>query len=1241
MHSRNDLVNSGGVVAGSMRDVHVHGTSTTAPAWPVQIGAVPAPADCYLHRPPLDGALRTGGAVVLSGPAGTGKTQAAAHHAHAALRAGTVDLVLWIDASSRAAVLDGYARAAVRLGPLAATAGVPDLLAWLNTTDRRWLLVLDGLAAYDDLAGLWPNPAPGDALVATTRSTDPRLRTLWRRVVPVRDFADWEALGYLADRLAVHGLGAPETELTAVAAAAGGRPVELCAAADRLIAAGTGPSPYPHGLRRGTVRLRRPVDCPLCGAPLGTGFDLRYAPEDGAWARWIESVLVRAGLALMRDGSPERTIVLLSPAYLRSPLSRALDEQALLTVRIDGAVPPPTSHPPAPHPKGSPVAPAAGVPTTAPAVALTGLSAEQAADSLRTALGGTPRVPDLTGLRYPGSGPAHFKAPPRHPSFTGRGAVLAHLHRQLGGGLAAVLPTSRTLYGLGGIGKTQIALEYAHRFKTQYDLVWWIDAEQPELIRPALADVARELGLQVGDSVAEAADAALAALRRGAPAASWLLVFDNAEEPADILPFLPGGPGHILVTSRNPEWSRVAEALAVNVFTREESTEHLCRRVPGLTAQQADAVAEELGDLPLAVEVAAAWLDTTAMPVDTYLAQLRNATVQVLSMGRPADYPASLAAAWNVSTPRLRAHAPGATRLLQLCAHFAPEPIAMRLLYSDPMIGALARHDPRPDGSLPDGPRPDGPLALAEAIRAIGRYSLARVDTGRGTVQLHRLVQAVVRDGMTEEERRTAAHDVHLVLASARPARGGVDDPANWPAFDDIWPHLGACSTYDCDDPEPRELLIDRVRYLWKRGELQRADDLSGTLIPRWTAKLGADHPQTLLLRFQQANVLRSQGRYREAYALDESVLERQRAVLGEHHPHTLTTAGSLGADHRVLGRFHVALTLDHDTYARSRTLFGADNPRTLTMGHNLAIGHRLVGDSQAARDLDRETLDRRTKVLGPRHPYTLTSKFCLARDLRDLGEFRASIDLLAEVVADLGTVLDPDLPENLRAATSLAVSLRRAGRLREAHAINAATHERFAQRYGEDSPDALVCAVNLAADHSAAGDDDLARALTVRLHAAHRRLFGSDHPFTLACAANLALYLRTSGDAAAAVAHGEAVVGALAERLGPRHPFTLKATINLANAHTDAGHHTAALPLLRQALDDLRTSHGEQHPDTLACTADLARTLRALDHPAEATDLHTTALVALTHHLGADHPDTRRARDRQPIDRDLETQPV
>ncbi|WP_241002910.1 FxSxx-COOH system tetratricopeptide repeat protein, partial [Streptomyces sp. CB01881] len=888
MYSQRDLLNSGGVVAESVRDIHLHDHRTapapapTAVGWPVQVGALPALADCFRHRPSVDGALALPGrpapsgtagvhgatgthgasgtagvhgvpgtlrSVVLSGPADTGKTQAAAHHAQLALRTGTVDLVVWAAADSAASIRHAYATAADRLGLGGGPATAEHLLSWLNTTGRRWLIVLDGLADPADLPGLWPAPSATGRVVVTTRRTDQDLRTSRRRLVRVGAFTPEEAAGHLADLLAVHDLALPEGELAGLTAGSGSLPAALARTAARIV---TGPGAR-AGLhpRRGTVSPGRPGDCDLCRLPPESAtVALLHAPEDSLWAHWAEAVLRRAGLHVV-PAAAEQTVTLLSPALLR--------EHPTPGGRAPGSPDPlgPPGGGPAADPGRAVAVRIQPVPVDGPVTDLVGLGPEQAATALLAALGIADRAPDLTGLRHPGSVPAHFKVPPRHPSFTGRQAVLEHLHRQLGAGVAAVLPTSQTLYGLGGIGKTQLALEYAHRYRAEYDLVWWIDAEQTESVALALAGLARRLGLPVGDSVAEGAEAAREALGRGNPSTRWLLVFDNADEPADLRPYFPDGPGRILVTSRNLAWTRAASALEVDVFTRRESTEHLRRRVRALPADDADAVAEALGDLPLAVEVAAAWLDATAMPVTTYLAKLRYA----LSAEGAFDYPRSVAAAWGVSIGRLREQSPAAARLLQLCAYFAPEPISTRLLYSDRMVEALAESDPAVEDAF----------AVAAAVRALGRYSLARVDPEAGGLQLHRLVQAVVQDSVTGiDAQLDTKHRVHRVLTGARPLVGDTDDPANWPAFEEIWPHLYPSQAHVCDEWETRTLLIDRVRYLWKRGELAQALDLGRSLEELWIEKLGEDDRQTLLLRFQLANVLRAQGHYAGALALDE-----------------------------------------------------------------------------------------------------------------------------------------------------------------------------------------------------------------------------------------------------------------------------------------------------------------------------------------------------------------------------------
>ncbi|GAA2139999.1 hypothetical protein GCM10009760_22800 [Kitasatospora kazusensis] len=978
---------------------------------------------------------------------------------------------------------------------------------------------------------------------------------------------------------------------------------------------------------------------------------LSYVPEDRMWADWIAGVLESAGFRVVpRDleaGSDSRsetergidaayrTVAVFSAAYLRSPQARALwDSMAgfdpagtrrqLVPVRVSDV------RLSAPFNSRNPVD-------------LVGRDETQAALTLLRALGRADAVLDEANAeipRFPGTKPSYWSVPQRNPSFTGRAKVLDDLRDQLVGGPTVVLPTPQTLYGLGGVGKTQLALEYAHRYMSHYDLVWWIDAEQTELIAPVLADLAGRLGLRGGDSVNEAAEAAREALRRGVPTSRWLLIFDNADEPGEIRRYFPGGSGHVLVTSRNQAWSGQAGVLGVDVFTRGESIEHLTRRTRGLSRHDADRVADAVGDLPLAVEVAAAWLDTTRTPVDTYVAQLHAEATKALAVGRPADYPTQVGATWNVSIARLREQSPAAVRLLQLCAFFAPEPISMDLFYSDQMIRSLVRYDEELSDTF----------MLGKVIQAVGRYALAKVDAGSNSFQVHRLVQAVVRSEMTEEEQIAAMHEVHRILVGARPALGDTDNPANWPRFEKIWPHLSPSRAQDCDERETRELLIDRVRYLWKRVDLDRARRLAEQLDETWVDRLGGEQEeverrqlrrQILSLNFQLGNVLRSQGNYADALALDETTLAGQKELLGEHNPYTLMTAGSLGADLRALGRFQDALDLDLETYGQFRELFGDENARTLSIANNLAIDYRLVGDSEAARDLDQETFDRRLAVLGPRHPYTLTSKSNLARDLREAGDYKGSIELLREVTEELADVLQPDLPENLRNAKSLAVSLRREGQLREARQLTMQTYERYLDRYGAEAADTLACALNLAADHSASGDKEAARDLATTVYDGHRRLFGDEHPFTLACENNLGIYLRGSGEVEEAVRRGRHTVGGLRRVLGPDHPFTLNAMINLANAYGDAGDLVRAEELERAAHAGLCNRYNPSHPDAIACAANLGVTLRKAGQLVEANVLRDHAVGELLRLFGEEHPNTVSARGWKRINRDLEPQPV
>ncbi|MDN3293486.1 FxSxx-COOH system tetratricopeptide repeat protein [Streptomyces ficellus] len=965
---------------------------------------------------------------------------------------------------------------------------------------------------------------------------------------------------------------------------------------------------------------------------------LSYVAENRMWADWIESVLTRAGFRVVpRDVSADpatsggdvlraaenatRTVVLLSSAYLKS--ARAVDvwERAaaddpgagrrhLLPVRV-GDVRLTT-----PYIDRNPVD-------------LFRLDETHATAALLRALDRPVKLNEGVppGPRFPGTVPKIWNAPPRNPGFTGRSVVLERMRDQLGGGMAVVLPQPQTLYGLGGVGKTQVALEYVHRFMADYDLVWWIPAEQTDGVIASLAELAVRLGAQGGEDMAAASQEAIDLLRRGIPSHRWLLVFDNADDPDQLKRFFPTG-GHILVTSRNQTWSQYGDALPVDVFLREESIEHLQRRAKGLSVEDADQVATAVGDLPLAVEQAAAWIAETATPVAAYLEQLEQAAARTLALNQPAGYPEPVAATWNVSIERLKERSPAAVRLLQLCAFFAPEPIHANLLYSKEMIEALKPYDP----SLQEK------LVLGRVIREIGRFALAKVDQVSNSIQVHRLVQAVIRSQLSEEEQRQARHAVHRILAGARPDDDEpIDNPETWGRFATIWPHLGTSEARFCKEPETRRLLIDRVRYLWKRGDWQTAWTLGSELREAWKEMLGDRDLQYLYLRFHLSNILRSQGRYVEARELDEVTLERQREVLGPSHPHTYMTTSGLAMDLGTLGEYGRAMELATEAHEGFSEIFHESHPRTLAAANNLALNLRMVGQYARAREIDQEVFDRRTEVLGPDHPYTLSSATSLARDLREVGRYEDSVALLSRTYATYKETLGRAFPGTLAAAKSLAVSLRRAGLLDDARRLTTATRNRYRAKYSSANPDSLACDLNLAADLFAAGEPVAARDLAQEVVDQYRKVPGERHPYTLAAINNLGIYQWGCGAPESAEQLLEGALRIMREVLGERHPYALFCTVNLANARADVGEFEEALRIERRTVGALREVLGGHHPEVLGVASNMAVTLGALGRKEEAARLRAETAAELARQLGDEHALARLAREERRVHRDLE----
>ncbi|MET7621290.1 FxSxx-COOH system tetratricopeptide repeat protein [Streptomyces sp. NPDC005408] len=976
---------------------------------------------------------------------------------------------------------------------------------------------------------------------------------------------------------------------------------------------------------------------------------ISYAPHERIWAEWAAAHLQEAGFnvslqsaarpaeddltpseAVRAQAGEGRIVALLSGDYSRRPRAGAIfwatavretdSNSALVSVRVragDG--------------------PFAAPFDVLPVLNLAGLTAEDAALALITAVGPAPAARagapnpqshvSAAGLpRFPGSAPDVEDLPSRNGGFTGRDLLLEDLRdrfTQSGG-----TPQKQVLVGLGGVGKTQVALEYAHRYRESYEVVWWIDAAEPSVIAAELAGLAPELGIEHGDT-ASTARSVLRALRRGSPHRNWLLVFDSAGPPETTNDWLPSASfpgGHVLITSRDRTWAKHGNLVEVDVFTREESVELLRRTNPALSPEDAAAVAHELGDLPLAVGQAAVWLRASAMPVDHYLDLLRTHMTEILERTRPNDQPHSVAAAsWLLSMGQMRGHSPAAADLLEICSFFGSDPIPMDLLYSTAVKDALSLAPAEPRDAL----------TISRIFRDINRFGLAKADQGEGTVTVHRLVQAEIRESLPQERRLKLRAVVHAALADCDPKHPAAPD--NWPRYDRLLPHLWPSRAERSSVREVRQWIINSVRCLWRRSLFTAARDTAKRVLDEWTTRFDDDDVQVLNLRTQLSNALRSQGDFQGAYLTDLDVHTRFVRTLGEEHPHTLVAAANLGADLNALGQYREARDLDRKTLRASKRVWGSDYLRTTMHASNLGVSEYLCGDRRAALEIHKKLYEDRIADKGRDDIYTLNAGANYARDLRETGDIDSALEILQETCRILWQRVGRLNVQTLAAQRNHAVALRRAGRYEEARELVEAVHRICAENLGRDHPDTLAALIDLASVRAALGDIDAALEHSLRALARQRETLGDEHPYTLSSANNLSIYLRLSGRHAEARELSGQTSQALRRVLGPTHPYAFGGMLNHASDLVAAGELEEAIALEREALRGLRASLGPDHYDTIGVCSNLALDLRASGEAQEAEQLHQEALELARRTLGSGHPTYLAVEGWQRLDSDIE----
>jgi len=641
---------------------------------------------------------------------------------------------------------------------------------------------------------------------------------------------------------------------------------------------------------------------------------------------------------------------------------------------------------------------------------------------------------------------------PRPGLLAGREDLLAGLHARLAGGRGGG-PRVVALYGMGGAGKTSVALEYAHQHLTELGLVWQLPAEDPTAMAAAFGELAALLGVRglvEGGNPVPAVHAVLADRPGG-----WLLIFDNAPGAAAVAGVLPpAGDGQVIITSQNPDWpgDQAVEVLVLNVDT---TAKFMMSRTGDRDEQSARLLAGELGGLPLALEQAVAYMRAAGLDIAGYLALYEGQRARLLARGDPAGYDKRVSTTWSLAFAQLEEHAPAAVGLLRLLACCAPDAIPYRLLLQ-PHPGLLDLLSPEAGPVVAH--LLDDPLAVDDAVVALRRYSLISPPVG-GVVSVHRLVQAIVRWRLGLQALAGWDGAVVKLVASAFPSSiDELADPNQWRRCAQLLAHALVATkrteVAGVADATAADLLRRAGSYLDLRGEYKAARSLLERSLCLVEAVRGRDHIEVAYVLNALGHVLWEQGELAAARSVHERALAIDEARLSPGHQDIGSTLNSLGHVLYLQGELQDARIYLERALTVSRAKLGPDDPEVASTLNNLGQVLRCERDFVGARDAHQRALEIKEAAFGhssPRLGYTLNYLGAVLRDLGDLPAAKNTHQRALDIFNDAGISNHPDLAANL---DNLGVVLRDLGDLPAAKDAHQRALAIFKARLPPDHPD-------------------------------------------------------------------------------------------------------------------------------------------------------------------------------------------
>jgi tetratricopeptide (TPR) repeat protein len=798
----------------------------------------------------------------------------------------------------------------------------------------------------------------------------------------------------------------------------------------------------------------------------------------------------------------------------------------------------------------------------------------------------------------------------RNPRFTARESTLAALEEKL---FVGEQTTKTAIVGLGGIGKTQVALELAYRTRAKYKncSVFWIAATDMDSLHQAYRDVAQQLRISGWDEEKADVKKLVQIHLSQADTQPWLLVFDNTDDmsmwicPSGSEPgstglkeYLPKSKqGCIVFTTRDRKTAvKLAGQNIVEVPEMDEvGAMHLLQKSlvnPVVQDDQdAKALVEELTRLPLAIVQAAAYINENSIPLTNYLSLLNDQeeeVIELLSSEFEDDwrYPSiknPVATTWLISFEQIRHRDPLAADYLSFmaCIDWNDIPISL----------------------LPAG------LSRKVEMQAIGTlvaFSFVINREGATEIGLHRLVHLATRNWLQKEAALSRWAQVVIGrLEELFPA----NKHQNRTAWRRLLPHAAHALRLDMvaqDNSRRLDLAWKYANCLYSDGRYREAEVTFEEVYKTRIRVLGEEHLDTLASMTYLASTYRSQGRWKEAEKLEVQVLEIIKRVLGEEHQDTLSSMGNLASTYRNQGRWKEAETLEVQVMEMRKRVLGEEHPDTLTSMGNLASTYRNQGRWKEAETLEVQVMEMRKRVLGEEHPDTLSSMGNLASTYRNQGRWKVAEKLEVRVMETSLRELGEEHPDTLASMGNLASTYRNQGRWKEAETLEVQVIEMRKRMLGEEHPDTLSSMGNLASTYRNQGRWKEAEELEVQVKETSSRVLSEEHPDMLTSMGNLASTYGKQGRWKEAQELYLRVIEMRKKVLSKEHPDTLSSMANLASTYRNQERWEEAEKLEVQVMEVRTKVLGEEHLDTLSSMGNLASTYRSQGrwNEAEALDL-------------------------------------